>query len=196
MKAAPLKGDCKVCQYPEALRLAVNGAIWSEDGVRYTTYIARALAVLEGFPDHRCDRKTVMRHVEHVEATWRDVVAGEVIGTEDVPLVSYGDVAAKARWLGDRVLDRVGQLVNDPAAHILLTPKDLVAVGGLAHRYAALEEQLRVKQRGQDADLIKAVFMASAGHLPSADPDEEVTVTDLHAEVAEQRRLLAERARA
>lgn len=193
MRAAPLKGDCKVCQYPEALRLAVNGAIWTEDGTRFATYIARAQAILAGFPEHKIDRKTVMRHVDHVENTWRDVLSGEVVRPDEVPVVSYGDAAATARFLGLRVLERAGELVNHPNAHAILPPKDLVSIGNLAHKYAALEEQLRVKQRGQDADLIKAIFAASAGHIAAAG-DESADVDELRVTVAEERRLLTEHA--
>lgn len=194
MKAAPLKGDCKVCQYPEALRLAVNAAIWTDDGIRYTNYIARTMVVLEGFPAHRCDRKTVMRHVEHTEQTWHDVHAGEVIRPDEVPLVSYGDLASKARFLGSVVLERAGELVSHPAANAILKPAELVAIGNMATKIAVSEEQLRVKARGQDADLIKAAFLASSGHLPPSGTDDEAELPDLRAEVVEQRRLLAERA--
>lgn len=195
MRTAPLKGDCKVCQYPEALRLAVNGAIWTEEGQRYATYLARAAAVIEGFPQYKIDRKTIRRHTEHVEATMREAHSGEVIAPDQVPLMSYNELAGKARFLGSRVMDRAAELVNHPSAHVLLTPKDLVSVGNLAHRFAATEEQLRVKARGQDAEVIKAVFMASAGHIPTG-RDETEDVADMRAEVAEERRLLTERAQA
>lgn len=194
MKAAPLKGDCKVCQFPEPLRLAVNGAIWTDDGIRYTTYIVNTNRVLEQFPDHKIDRKTVMRHVEHVEAVWHDVRAGEVLAPGEVPIVSFGDLASKARFVGSTVLDRAQELVSHPAAITFLKPSDFVAIGNMAVKVAATEEQLRVKARGQDADLIKAAFLASSGHLPRSGGDDEGTVEDLRAEVHEERRLLAERA--
>ena len=39
MRAAPLKGDCLICQAPEPTRVAINAAIWPGEGmVRAATY--------------------------------------------------------------------------------------------------------------------------------------------------------------
>lgn len=193
MRVAPLKGTCKICQAPEYLRLAVNGAIWSQDGIRHATYVANAMAILSssGVPELEViDRKTVRRHADHVEDSWRDVRGETVLADDEVPVASdFASVTTLGARLGAKALLRLERNLD------VLDAKDTIAVAKVGLQAANVREQARLKRNQQQIDVM-AIFALSGGHMKGSMDDErdDATLGELRSELDSERRLLVDRA--
>lgn len=201
MRAAPLKGDCLICQAPEPTRVAINAAIWPGDGIaRAVDYRAAAVRVAHdsGVPRlATLEAKTITRHADHIEASWREVGpsdrfrAGEVPVATDFASVMDGNarVGAKATGLLEKLIDEHGEML------VVLNPKLVLGISQLGMKAAEVRESSRLKQNRQLIDLT-AIFGVSSGHAPPvpSDGEEEADLEDLRATLDTERKLLAERA--
>lgn len=195
MRVAPLKGTCKICQAPEYLRLAVNAAIWSSDGIRHATYSANAMAILSacGVPElESIDRKTVRRHADHVEDSWREVATNGTLEDDEVPVSSdFVSVTNLGARLGAKALMRLERSLD------VLDAKDTIAVAKVGLHAANVREQARLKRNQQQIDVM-AIFALSGGHIKGSmdEGPDDGELAELHRELDDERRLLADRASA
>lgn len=192
------KGSCKICQAPENVRAAIHEAIWDDDGVRNVDYRARGVRAAEqlGF---EVEIKTITRHAEHVEESWREITVGDRVGPDERVIVTDFDavmeqgarVGSKALALVEEVLDRGGP------ALAMIDPKFVLDAAKLGGGMVVSREQARLKGAKLQVD-VAALFAASAGHLRNrsegTSPDTERSVEEMKATVAAERALLAARA--
>jgi len=202
MRAAPLKGDCLVCQAPEPTRVAINAAIWPSDGmVRSVTYRSDGTDVARGskVPElATCNPKTITRHAEHIEASWRDIKPGGRWLAEEVPVstdfIGVMDantrVGMRATGLIERLLEEHGDVMA------VMEPKFVLDVATkLGMRGAEAREKSRLARNQQAID-VAAIFAMSSGHIraPHSEDEQAAIVDELRDELAEERKLLAARA--
>lgn len=206
MKAAPLKGDCIVCQAPEAIRVAVNIAVWGETTIRSATYradgVRAAYQASLGIDDEKVrerfrdlDPKTITRHADHIEEAWREVNPGEALRDNEVPVATdFGSVMDAGTRVGMKVLAGLEQLVDhDPVGFAALRTKEAIALSKLGLGAAGTREASRLKRNQQAID-VAAIFAASSGHVrppDSGEAEDEATMADLRDELEEERKLLA-----
>lgn len=204
MKAAPLKGDCLICQAPEPTRVAINAAIWPGDGyLRAVDYRSAAvdLARTSKVPElARLNLKTVRRHAEHIEASWREIPRGGRMNALEVPVATdFGTVMDRNIAVGNRATQLIADLLTDHGEMIVaLEPSFVLDVATkLGVGAASKREAARLKGRGQAIDVM-ALFALSSGHASPPDVDGEVAdaIEALEAEVAAERKRLTERASA
>lgn len=191
--ARPNAGSCLVCDLPTEDRQAVNAAIWQGDtAVRF--YIQAGHRAFEAQTQRSCDRKVIIRHRAHTEASWRAVTTNDPIarGEEQVFPSDYESLVDRAASVGASALEELGGKVKSLAARELLG----VARMGL---------EARSKQRALEQDKnrpelqVTAIFAMASGHIREEDiPEGQVVeVTDpreLKATVQAERKLLEERA--
>lgn len=203
MRAAPLKGDCVVCQAPEAIRVSVNRAIWpGETSIRGSNYRAagvRAAAQAAGLIDDKAaeryrdlDPKTLTRHADHIEDSWRDIPPGARLNDTEVPIsLDFRDVMDATTRVGQKVLMQFEEYLDAGGS---LTSKEAHAWAKLGATTAGVKETSRLKGRGQMIDVM-AAFAMSSGHVrPPADENAGAAVEELKAELRAERALLTERA--
>lgn len=202
MRAAPLKGDCLICQAPEPTRVAINAAIWPGDGmVRAVTYRADATEVARtsGVPSlAACNPKTIARHADHIEDSWREIKPNEAWRSGEVPVsTGFADVmdsntrvGMKATGLIERLLDDHGEIM------VVLEPKWVLDVAAKLGMGGADRREKSRMARNQQAIDVAAIFAMSSGHVraPQAEGEQEAEVVDLRAELVAERKLLTERA--
>lgn len=201
MRAAALKGDCLVCQAPEPTRLALNGAIWSPEGARYTDYTARAKRVARGseVPSlATLSRNAVVGHVSHIEDSWREVAAqGELVGREapvTVPTdyMSATDPAIRVGVKAGRLLEHILDVAGDGGA-ALFKATDLIAMAKMGASTAGQREKTRLRVGQMQID-IAALFGLSAGHVgvlgAGAEADEILEVEDMRSALAAERKAI------
>jgi hypothetical protein len=201
MRAAPLKGDCKICQAPEPTRLAINMAIWPAEGiVRHAEYRARAVAAgLASKPPLAMDPKTVTTHAEHIEASWRELAPGDRWRAGERPLThDFTSVMDANVRVGARATELIGWLLEEHGdVMAVFQPKFVLDVAAkLGVGAAEKKEAARLKNRGQGEINVLAIFAASAGYAraPGDDAERAATMVRLKADIAAERKLLAERA--
>lgn len=206
MRAAPLKGDCVICQAPEPTRVAINAAIWPGDGMlRAVSYRADAVDVAQssGVPSlAKCNVKTVTRHADHIESSWREVPANGRLRPDETPLkADFASLVERGSRLSAKVMDALESMVdNNPDLVAMLMTKEAISMAKLGLGAAVAGETSRLKRNQQAIDVM-AIFAASSGHVPpsasTAEPEEgeELPPIDvLRAALGEERRQLAERA--
>lgn len=206
MRAAPLKGDCIICQAPEAIRTAVNRAVWPEGsmraanyrsaGVRAASQAATATADASGRYDD-LDPKTITRHADHIEESWREIMPGERLTENEVPLATdFSSVMEAGAELAMMTMGGLRTLVRqDPVLFAAVRTKEAIAISKLGIQASTAKETSRLKRNQQAID-VAAIFGLSSGHLrhqrtPDGDEEDASELDDLKAEVADERRLLA-----
>lgn len=199
MRVAPLASDCIVCWAPEPTRVAINAAIWpGEAMIRSATYRAAGVQVARtsGVPGlAKCNPKTITRHVDHVESSWREITAKQSARGDEVPV--KGDLTS--------LVDQGGQLAGKAMDTLdvwlgggQLEPKDVIAIAKLGVSAATTGEKIRLASRQQKIDVL-AIFAASSGHLPPmpiggpTDDEDDVPIDVLRAALTDERRQLADR---
>lgn len=207
MRAAPLKGDCLICQAPQSIRLSVNRAIWPDGPMRAANYRAagvKAAAAAAAVVDPEdveaakryvdVDVKTITRHADHTEASWREVEPGQM-RRDEVPIsTDFSSVMEAGAELGMMVMGGFRTLVEaDPVAFAALRPKEAINLAKMGLSAASTVEATKLKRNQQKIDVM-AIFGASSGHIRPAgepDPEDAEALDDLRAEVATERGLLA-----
>lgn len=201
MRYAPLKGDCIICQAPEPTRVAINAAIWpGEAMIRHVHYRAQAVDVAKTSKVEELAKlnvKTVNRHVEHIEASWREVDVRDTPLPNEVP-VAHGfadlvDLGARLNAIATQGL--IDSISRNPEAWAAVSPKETIAAAKLGLTATVAGENSRLKRNQQAIDVM-ALFAQSSGHVPSPpDPDDgdEPPLEVLRAAISEERRLLADR---
>jgi len=189
MRVAPKKGDCLVCQAPDAIRVAVNAAIWHEGSVvrvaNYRSAGARAASqVAMTIPDadrySEIDPKTITRHADHIEDSWREVMAGERLKGDEVPIShEFGDVMDGNAKLGMMATTGLADFIGtDPAMFAALYPKEAISIAKLGIVAAGTKESSRLKRNQQKIDVM-AIFAASAGFMDRGDVAAEDAIVDI-----------------
>jgi len=200
VRAAPLKGDCVICQAPEPTRVAINAAIWPGDGMmRSVTYRADGVEVAQtsGVPElAKMNVKTITRHAEHIEASWREVPQNGRLHADEAPVkadfLSVTDLGARLGALG---LKAMGDAIEqDPMAWALLRPKETIAAAKVGLTASVAAENSRLKRNQQAIDVM-AIFAMSSGHAPVIPTDEldDVPLDVLRAAIGDERKQLAAR---
>lgn len=198
MRAAPLKGDCLICQAPEIIRVAINAAIWPGEGIaRSVSYRADAVRVAQesGNPKlANLNVKTITRHADHIEDSWREIGPGQTFRTGEVPLVTdFASVMEAGARLGAVGLKALGDALEaDPELWVNLRPKETIAMTKLGIGAVVARETSRLKRNQQAIDVM-AIFAAGSGHIPSsgsANDERDTDVAAMKADLAEERRLL------
>jgi len=200
MRAAPKKGDCIICQAPEPIRVAVNVAIWHEGsvirtanyraaGVRAASQVAMTVPAADRYSE--LDPKTITRHADHIEDSWREVTAGDRLEPDELPVAhEFGDVTAAASELGMLAMGGLRTVVaRDPESFAALRPKEAIALAKVGVVAAGARETSRLKRNQQRIDVM-AIFALSAGFVDrgdSAAAEDRATVEELRAEVAAER---------
>jgi hypothetical protein len=207
VRAAPKKGDCVVCQAPDAIRVAVNAAIWHEGSVvrvaNYRAAGARAASqIAMTLPDadrySELDPKTITRHADHIEDAWREVMAGERLADDEVPIVAheFGSVVDSAADIGMLSMGGLRKVIaQDPQMFAALYTKEAISIAKLGVVAAGAKEGARLKRNQQKIDVM-AIFAASAGFMPRGEgvaTDDAVHIVDLHVEIEAERALLEAR---
>lgn len=192
---APLKGDCRICQQPEKIRLAVNTAIWPDGNERSDSYRASAAATFAALAGEKINVKTVTRHAEHVERTRRAVTRktpmDEDVHERPVIATDFFSVAEKASRVGMLALGRMEGFVENGDIEV----KDAIAIARLGVTAAAKGEESRLKRGNQQIEMM-AIFAAVSGFVPEAGtvPINVTPIEDLKANVAAERQRLMVRA--
>lgn len=203
MRVAPLKGDCVICQAPDPTRQAINAAIWpGEAMIRSATYRAAAVDVARtsGVPGFaKLNVKTVTRHVEHIEASWRELPPnGQVQGVEAPVKGDFISLVDQSGRLGAKVMNALEKLIDEnPAVVATLMTKEAISIAKLGLTAATAGENARLKSRQQKIDVM-AIFAQGSGHLPPVPPgaiddEDDVPLDVLRAALDGERRQLAER---
>ena len=185
---------CIVCSLPHDQRTEVNAAIW-QGRKRVADYIAAGHRTFAQVAGRTCDRKTITRHADHIEATWREASVDDPATRREAPVfpTDYESMVDRAAILGMQAM-----------SHLELR----IATGELGDRellgVAKMGVMSRAQQRATEVDasrpqvMLMAVFGLASGHLAHLPETEAITVIEegsLRANVSEQRRLLEERAR-
>ena len=200
MRAAPRKGDCVICQAPEDTRVAINAAIWPDESLmKAVGYLRVAIEIAQASGVEalaRLNHKTVLRHVEHIEASWREVRRGDQWRPEEVPLATdFAGVMDANITVGVRATELLRWLLEEHGdVMAVFQPKLVLDVATkLGVGAAEKKEAARLKGRGQALDVL-AIFAASAGYVRGPGRAEVAAeLPELRAELAEERRLLAAR---
>jgi hypothetical protein len=202
VRAAPLKGDCLICQAPESIRVAINAVIWPGEGVaRSVSYRADAVRVGQesGNPSlATLNVKTITRHAEHIEESWREIGPGQTFRAGEVPVATdFSSVMESGARLGAVGLKALGDaLEQDPELWVNLRPKETIAMTKLGLGAVVARETSRLKKNQQVIDVM-AIFAAGSGHLPSrgsAEDETEDEIDTMRAAISAERALLAARA--
>lgn len=202
MRAAPLKGDCLICQAPEPTRVAINAAIWPGEGMmRSVTYRADGVDVARNskVPNlERCNVKTITRHAEHVEESWREIPANGRMRPDEVPVKGdFASLVEQGGRLGAKALTALEAMLDtNPEVAAVLMTKEVISMAKLGVGAATAGEASRLKRNQQAIDVM-AIFATGSGHIPAApleDDFDEPPADVLKAALHEERRLLAERA--
>jgi hypothetical protein len=194
MVARPKRDRCLVCALPTAARQEVNAAIW--DGrKRRRSYLVGAARVYAEHAEKPCDRKTFMRHADHIEKTWRAATATDPAGRGEEPVVppDYESLVDKAALVGMSAMSAIEKRLLDGE----LGDRELVGV-------AKMGVMARAQQRANEVEsskpqvMLMAVFGLASGHLRQLPETEAIDVfdeADLLTAVRSERALLEERAR-
>ena len=202
MRGAPLKRDCVICAAPDDVRISLNSVIWPGDGiVRGVGYLRRAVELAQGSGVAelaRLNEKTVLRHAEHIEASWREIRPSDGWRDGEVPLThSFTDVMDAGSRLGMTALDHLQRLLETSGDVLaVLNTKVVVDIAKLGVGAAEKKETARLKGRNQAIEVM-AIFGMGAGFFEPPGADEEATeLVQLVEEFEAERKLLAERASA
>lgn len=185
-----LRGNCRICRLPGDLREEINAAIWPNGGMKSRSRTFAASAWRVGL-EHAVvfDKRTVARHADHVEKSWRTITpatppSGSEVEVFDVGLDAVTDRAAQ---LGARAMGRIVQRIP------VMEDKDLVAVAKMGVSAVERREALRIKDRRPNINLL-AVFGLVSGHVPDSEREiEEHPVALLEAELDAERQAYAVR---
>lgn len=215
MRAAPVKHDCVICIAPELIRRVVDIAIWPEGGIvrsanyrsagaRAASQAAMSMPPVDGKEDPRAaryselDPKTITRHADHIEESWREFEPGETLRPDEVVIATdFGSVTEQMARVGMLAAGGLSTLIGqDPVRFAALFPKEAIAASKLGLQAAGVKEASRLKRNQQVID-VAAIFAASSGHhrpVDSGGDEDEASLDDLRGELAEERKQLAARA--
>jgi hypothetical protein len=138
------------------------------------------------------DPKTISRHADHVEESWRDLPAGERLEDGEVPIAhDFGNVMDTGAELGMMSMRGLRDVIRrDPEAFAALRTKEAVSIAKLGIAAASSKETSRIKRNQQAIDVM-AIFAHSSGFLPSLDTDQDDEARDsvdaMRGEVAAER---------
>jgi hypothetical protein len=191
---APLKRGatgCSVCAEPLEVVQQINAAIWTPERERRRNYRTAALAVYakqgkcdddlcirtldDGEHDRHLDPKTVTRHAEHVEVSWRVATAERLPSGREKPVfpIDYDSVTDAAAEVGVRAMQYLSARIELGEVE----DRDLVAAAKLGVGAVATRAKIESAQRNPQIGVLALMGVVS-GHL-EAPPGEVVDVTPL-----------------
>lgn len=194
---APLKRatGCKVCAQPTAVVQAVNAAIWNADRVRVWGYRDRALKVLKAEVNVDIDVRTIARHADHTELTWRVATEGKPANGNEKPVfpLDFNSYVDRMATLGHSAADHLEVQINEG----MVEPEVLVSVMKVGAQAVAARRKSEDTQRGNSAPISVAIFGVVSGHLetPAGEVKDVTPVEELMDAFTEERLLLEARAR-
>ena len=196
LMVAPKASDCRICQELTPQQAAeVNAAIWPEPGIAlrsrgYRTVGQRVAAT------YGCvvEVKTITRHAQHIEASWRKVAPqSPPPGPTERPVfpTDFAHVSDRMAGLGMAAADHIEDRLPT------MEPRELVQVArmGLAAASTAEANRLRSQEVDTAQGMLAAIFGLGGGHLSEGDiPETEVIdvtpVEVLHDEIETEREAL------
>ena len=160
-----------------------------------SAYIVAGKRAFDAISAPPIDRKVIIRHAEHIEASMRAATPADPAAGREEPVFAtdYDSVVEKAAALG---MGAMAQLEIDMAAGTI-GAREMVAI-------AKMGVTARAQQRATEIDskrpqvLLMGIFGLASGHLAQFPESEAIEVYDeatLALEVREQRKLLEARAR-
>lgn len=194
---APLKRatGCKICSQTEAIVQQVNAAIWNADRQRVWAYRDRAMKVLKAESGVDIDVRSVARHADHVEMTWRIATDAKPANVNEKPVfpTDFNSLVDKMAVVSWKSADLMEVLVEQGA----VPPEVLVSNMKVGIQAVAARRKSEDTQRGNNAPISVAIFGVVSGHLdtPAGEIKDVTPVDDLMAAFEEERVLLEARAR-
>jgi hypothetical protein len=188
---APLSPSCRICQLDEDARNAANDAIWKDGSKeRVRQYRAAAVKALLDL-SFTVDPKTVGRHADHIERSWRTATPAAPPRALEVPIwtPSVDSLAERAGMLGHAAMSDLERRVSAG----IMEDKDVIAVAKLGVGAAVARE--KIVQRRREADInVAAIFGIVSGHVvtPPHEVKNVTPVEELEAELDAERALLRE----
>lgn len=186
---APKKAGCKVCTIPQPGWSEVNAAVW-DNQERRTDYAAagtRACAA-QGTP---VNIKTLVKHVEHIEASWHSGLQYPPTSREhSVFPVDYVSLTERAARMGSDAMQHLTERLDG------METKDLIAVAKLGIGARQHERGIEAKDRRSHEKNVIAVFGFVSGHMdiPEVEVKDVTPIGEMRTAFEEERRRLEERA--
>jgi hypothetical protein len=185
-------GGCRICELPPDQRQEVNAAIW--DGrKRRRTYRHAGQRAFAAVTRGHIDRKTVTRHADHIEGSWREATPDDPMAGREVPVFApdLESLTDRAAIIGGAAMDAIETKVLDGT----LGDRELLGVAKLG--LGARQRQLELEQNKSRPEVaILAIVGVASGHvrLPEAEVIDVADPTRLKAAVQEERQRLVARA--
>ena len=183
---APRKRACSVCRDLTAEAAAeVNAAIWPEPGVavraRDYRVAGQRAALAQGLD---VEAKTITRHADHIEASWREPTPKKPAGPREPRVfpTDFQSITTFAVEKGMEALERIGERIPE------MDDRDLISVARMGQSASTQREALRLRQQETETaqGLLAAMFGLGAGLLSDADiPEAEVIDVTPHESVEE-----------
>lgn len=189
---APLKepgangAGCLVCELSTAQRQAVNVAIWDGEQHRTASYRRNGQNAYRAQTGETIDPKTITRHVEHIEATWREGPARP--GEAPLFPTDYKSIHDQAALLSAQAMALLSEKIE--AGDI--ENRELVNLAKMGVTARSNQERAAAASKRPQLE-IRAIFAIGSGHARDFPESEIIDVTpesDLRAEVQAERALL------
>ncbi len=194
---APLKRatGCTICSQTEAVIQQVNAAIWSADRTRVWGYRDRAKKVLMAEVNVEVDVRTIARHADHTELTWRIATEARPANGNERPVfpLDFNSYVDRMATIGHAAAAKLEERLE----HGWVEDEVLVSAMKVGAQAVAARRKSEDTQRGSSAPISIAIFGVVSGHLETP-PGEAIDVTpveELMDGLAAERELLEARAR-
>ena len=200
MKVAPRKTTsgyrsghgCVICDLTDEEMQRINAEVWDGVGQRTRGYRARGQSAYYTITGKQLDAKTVTRHADHIEDTWRDVTPNAPAAAAEVPIFAsdYKSITERAANLGVYAMTKLEQQVGRDRVE----PRELIMMAKMGVTARANEEANRVAESRPTTN-VSLIFGLAGGHLRGEFPEHEaIDVTperELLDEIAAERQALA-----
>lgn len=195
MKVATLRQSggngqgCLICELTPAQRTAVNAAIWDGDH-RTAAYRRDGVRAYLAQTGKRCDVKVMERHVAHIEDTWREPTQQSPARPSEAPVFAtdYKSIHDRAALLGTMAMDELERMIGSGTVEA----RELTNLAKMGVTARSNQEKVAAASKRPQLE-IRAIFAIASGHAEDFPEHEIIDVTpvsDLHAEIASERRQL------
>lgn len=188
---------CTICRLPAESLQVVNTAIWDGGEHKSRGWTARGREMYQLVTGDAISKMSVSRHVEHVEATWRDATPDEPKKHSEVEVFpsDYESLTDAAAELGAKAMTKLaGKIDRDQ-----LPDRELLAAAKLGVQARGEQRKTDIASKQPKIELT-AIFGIASGHLAAgALPESEVVDVTPEAQLLEavhaERQALEENAR-